>query len=108
VSLKHLDGYLEEFTFRFNRRRARRITHGAGRLLTIAMTTRPVPSGKSLAVPKEKPDSPAQPDDRGDPSIQRGSSNSGSHCATIPVSSLHRVDQYAATLRRSGGSVAFC
>ena len=28
VSLKHLDGYLEEFTFRFNRRRARRITHG--------------------------------------------------------------------------------
>ena len=59
VSLKHLDGYLEEFTFRFNRRRARRITHGAERLLGIAMATRPVPSGKLLAalVPEEKPDS---------------------------------------------------
>ena len=29
MSLKHLDGYLEEFTFRFNRRRAKRITDGA-------------------------------------------------------------------------------
>ncbi len=47
VSLKHLDGYLEEFTFRFNRRRARRITHVAERLLGIAMTTPPRPSGKS-------------------------------------------------------------
>ena len=39
VSFKHLDGYLEEFTFRFNRRLARRITHGANRLLGIAMAT---------------------------------------------------------------------
>jgi transposase-like protein len=43
VSLKHLAGYLEEFTFRFNRRRARRITHGAERLLGIAMATSPRP-----------------------------------------------------------------
>src|SRR5512132_653997 len=46
VSLKHLDGYLEEFTFRFNRRRARRITHVAERLLGIAMTTPPRPFWK--------------------------------------------------------------
>ena len=39
VSFKHLDGYLDEFTFRFNRRLARRITHGANRLLGIAMAT---------------------------------------------------------------------
>lgn len=43
VSLKHLDGYLGEFTFRFNRRRARRITHGAERLLDIAVVTPPRP-----------------------------------------------------------------
>ena len=48
VSLKHLDGYLEEFTFRFNRRRARRITHGAERLLGIAMTTPPCPFWKMV------------------------------------------------------------
>ena len=43
VSLKHLDGYLGEFTFRFNRRRARRITHGAERFLDIAVVTPPRP-----------------------------------------------------------------
>ena len=52
VSLKHLDGYLEEFTFRFNRRRARRITHGAGRLLSIAMTTPPRPFWKIVGRPR--------------------------------------------------------
>ena len=52
VSLKHLDGYLEEFTFRFNRRRARRITHGAGRLLGIAMTTPPRPFWKIVGRPR--------------------------------------------------------
>jgi transposase-like protein len=43
VSLKHLQGYLEEFAFRFNRRRTRRITHGAERLLGIAIITPPRP-----------------------------------------------------------------
>ena len=43
VSLKHLQGYLEEFAFRFNRRHARRITHGAERLLGIAIVTPPRP-----------------------------------------------------------------
>jgi transposase-like protein len=52
VSLKHLDGYLEEFTFRFNRRRARRITHGAERLLGIAMTTPPRPFWKIVGRPR--------------------------------------------------------
>ena len=51
VSLKHLAGYLEEFTFRFNRRRARRITHGADRLLGIAMTTPPRPFWKIVGRP---------------------------------------------------------
>ncbi len=54
VSLKHLDGYLEEFTFRFNRRRARRITHGAERLLSIAMTTPPRPFWKMVGRPSPK------------------------------------------------------
>lgn len=52
VSLKHLDGYLEEFTFRFNRRRARRISHGAERLLDIAMTTPPRPFWKIVGRPR--------------------------------------------------------
>src|SRR5512134_3238980 len=54
VSLKHLDGYLEEFTFRFNRRRARRITHGAERLLAIAMTTPPRPFWKIVGRPRPR------------------------------------------------------
>ena len=52
VSLKQLDGYLEEFTFRFNRRRARRITHGAGRFFGIAMTTPPRPFSKIVGRPR--------------------------------------------------------
>jgi len=43
VSLRHLQDYLEECAFRFNRRRARRITHGAERLLGIAIITPPRP-----------------------------------------------------------------
>jgi transposase-like protein len=46
VSLKYLQGYLEEFAFRFNRRHARRITHGAERLLGIAIVTPPRPFWK--------------------------------------------------------------
>src|SRR5512132_4133524 len=69
VSLKHLDGYLEEFPFRFNRRRARRITHGAERLLAIAMTTPPRPFRKIVGRPRPqgKTRLPSQPDDHGDP-----------------------------------------
>jgi transposase-like protein len=52
VSLKHLDGYLEEFTFRFNRRRARWITHGAERLLGIAMATPPRPFWNIVGHPR--------------------------------------------------------
>jgi transposase-like protein len=51
VSRKHLDDYLEEFTFRFNRRRARRITHGAQRLLGIATATPPRPFWKIVGRP---------------------------------------------------------
>ena len=54
VSLKHLEGYLEEFTFRFNRRRARRITHGAERLLNIAMATAPRPFWKIVGRPRRQ------------------------------------------------------
>lgn len=51
VSRQHLAGYPEEFTFRFNRRRARRITHGAERLLAIAMATPPRPFRKIVGRP---------------------------------------------------------
>jgi transposase-like protein len=52
VSLKYLDAYLEEFTFRFNRRRAGRITHGAMQLLGMAMATPPRPFWKIVAHPR--------------------------------------------------------
>ena len=52
VSLKHLEGYLKEFTFRFNRRRAQRITHGAERLLGIAIVTPPRPFWKIIGRPR--------------------------------------------------------
>jgi transposase-like protein len=51
VSVKHLAGYLEEFTFRFNRRRARRITHAAERPIGIAMLTPPRPVWKIVGRP---------------------------------------------------------
>ena len=50
VSLKHLDGYLEEFTFRFNA-----AAHAGllpGRLLGIAMTTPPRPFWKIVGHPR--------------------------------------------------------
>ena len=52
VSLKHLEGYLKEFTFRFNRRRAQRIMHGAERLLGIAIVTPPRPFWKIIGRPR--------------------------------------------------------
>jgi transposase-like protein len=51
LSLKHLAGYLEEFTFRFNRRRARQITHGAERVLGTATATPPRPFWKIAGRP---------------------------------------------------------
>src|SRR5512144_2149394 len=73
----------------FNRRRPRRITHGAERLLASAMTTPPRRSSRWASRvgwspasfpgsspfrkivgrprPQGKPDSPSQPDDHGDP-----------------------------------------
>lgn len=52
VSVKHLQGYLAEFAFRFNRRRARRMTHGAERLLGIAMLTPPRPFWNIVGRPR--------------------------------------------------------
>jgi transposase-like protein len=41
VSEKHLPAYLDEYVFRFNRRTARRISHGFARLIEQAVQTRP-------------------------------------------------------------------
>jgi hypothetical protein len=51
VSLKHPDGYLEQSTLRFNRRRAGWMTLGAMRLLGIAMATPPRPFWKIVGHP---------------------------------------------------------
>ena len=69
VSLQHLVAYLEEFAFRCNRRRARRITHGTARLLGIAIVTPPRPFWKivGLRLPKQKRDSLHPPDGYEDP-----------------------------------------
>jgi transposase-like protein len=42
VSPKHLQAYLEEFVFRFNRRTARAISHGFARLVEHAVQTPPI------------------------------------------------------------------
>ena len=42
VSEKHLPAYLDEYVFRFNRRTAKRISHGFARLVEQAVRTRPV------------------------------------------------------------------
>jgi transposase-like protein len=41
VSPKHLPAYLDEYVFRFNRRTAKRISHGFARLIEQAVHTRP-------------------------------------------------------------------
>jgi transposase-like protein len=41
VSAKHLPAYLDEYVFRFNRRTAKRISHGFARLVEQAVRTRP-------------------------------------------------------------------
>jgi transposase-like protein len=42
VSPKHLQAYLDEYVFRFNRRTAKRISHGFARLIEQAAVTKPV------------------------------------------------------------------
>jgi transposase-like protein len=42
VGTKHLQAYLEEFVFRFNRRTAQRVSHGFARLVEHAVRTPPV------------------------------------------------------------------
>ena len=41
VSRKHLPAYLDEYVFRFNRRTAKRVSHGFARLVEQAVRTRP-------------------------------------------------------------------
>jgi hypothetical protein len=41
VRKKHLPAYLDEYVFRFNRRTARRISHGFARLIEQAVRTMP-------------------------------------------------------------------
>src|SRR5919206_580177 len=41
VSRKHLPAYLDEYVFRFNRRTAKRASHGSARLVEQAVRTRP-------------------------------------------------------------------
>jgi len=41
VSEKHLPAYLDEYVFRFNRRTAKRVSHGFARLIEQAVRTRP-------------------------------------------------------------------
>ncbi len=41
VSRKHLSAYLDEYVFRFNRRTAKRVSHGFARLVEQAVRTRP-------------------------------------------------------------------
>jgi hypothetical protein len=58
VSHKHLDYYLDEFTFRFNRRRSRNRGKLFFRLVQQAVAVEPVPLDRILhpgAKPKTKP-----------------------------------------------------
>jgi transposase-like protein len=48
---KHLPAYLDEYVFRFNRRTANLISHGFGRLIEQAVTTRPTTYRAIVATP---------------------------------------------------------
>src|SRR5919205_1083532 len=50
VSRKHLPAYLDEYVFRFNRRTAKRISHGFARLVEQAVRTKPT-SYRDLVAP---------------------------------------------------------
>jgi hypothetical protein len=56
VSVEHLDAYLDEFTFRFNRRKSRSRGKLFYRLLEQAVAVEPVPY-KSLIKMRTKPES---------------------------------------------------
>jgi hypothetical protein len=51
VSEKHLPAYLDEYVFRFNRRTAKRISHGFARLVEQAVRTRPSTYQAIVATP---------------------------------------------------------
>ena len=53
VSLRHLDYYLDEFTFRFNRRRSRSRGKLFYRLLQQALVVEPAPYKFAAAVPRK-------------------------------------------------------
>jgi hypothetical protein len=68
----HLQSYLNEFCFRFNRRRSRSRGLVFYRLLELAVGHRPVRYRDLVAHPKPKAKPPAPPDQRGHPpSIER-------------------------------------
>lgn len=51
VSTKHLPAYLDEHVFRFNRRTAKRISHGFARLIEQAVQTKPSTYRSIIATP---------------------------------------------------------
>ena len=51
VSTKHLPAYLDEHVFRFNRRTAKRISHGFARLIEQAVQTKPSTYRSIIAIP---------------------------------------------------------
>jgi hypothetical protein len=51
VSNKHLPAYLDEYVFRFNRRTAKRISHGFARLIEQAVATKPATYRAIVATP---------------------------------------------------------
>src|SRR3954447_21752861 len=51
VGEKHLPAYLDEYAFRFNRRTAKRISHGFARLIEQAVKTRPATYREIVATP---------------------------------------------------------
>ena len=51
VGTKHLPAYLDEYVFRFNRRTAKRISHGFARLVEQAVHTKPITYRGIIATP---------------------------------------------------------
>src|SRR3954452_12738184 len=51
VGEKHLPAYLDEYAFRFNRRTAKRISHGFARLIERAVKTKPTAYREIIATP---------------------------------------------------------
>jgi transposase-like protein len=53
VSTKHLPAYLDEYVYRFNRRTAKRLSHGFARLVEQAVQTRPSTYRAIVATPAQ-------------------------------------------------------